>query len=237
MKTPALPLEFADNAAVRQDLHERLLSLNWHAFAASVARLLEAMGYADVRIAGRANWKGKNQNGGFDIEATLPGGLGSRRVIVTLKQFDEQVIYRRTVDELAGACLRVGAGEALLITTGQFAPSIEQSWRRHFAAPLAPVRLLGGDALLDKMLEHGIGVQGDNAAGGLKIDDVFFADLEAHYTGNRRADCLRPGETPLKISVLVEPARRSAKRPVQRATIVTLPLRSVTRKAAAPYRD
>jgi len=144
-------------------LHCRLLDLDFPAFAFCVCRLLEALGYQDVHLAGRREWKGYNKpgGGGYDLEATLPGSLSSRRIIAQIKQFDGLRVHQRSVDELRGACLRVGAAEALLITTSAFSKVARAGAAAPGGAgsPVAPVRLMDGDELAALLIRHQIGVK------------------------------------------------------------------------------
>lgn len=203
---------FTDVAALRPALRERLLSLNFHAFARVVAHLLERTGYEQVRLAGRTDWKGHNGKAGasgYDLLAVLPAGpLGGRdsapsrrRVIAQLKQFGpDQSVYQRNVDELRGVALRSGAAEALLVTTGRFSPAVRAGQVQ--AAPLIPVRLVGGDELLDLLIARRVGVRvgsaGNNGNAGnaaLEVDAAWFDGLERDSDGNGRNDC-RGGCTP-----------------------------------------
>lgn len=164
-----------------EQLHCRLLDLDFPAFALCLCRLLEALGYQDVHLAGRREWKGYNKpgGGGYDLEATLPssplpgsplsGSLSSRRVIAQIKQYDALAVHQRSVDELRGTGLRVGAAEALLITTSAFSRVV----RKSAAAPLsdgspvapvrlmdfAPVRLMDGDELIALLIRYHLGVK------------------------------------------------------------------------------
>ena len=103
-------------------LRSRLLALDFPAFARCVCHLMDALGYEDAHLAGRREWKGYNRpgGGGYDLEATLPGGMAPRRVIAQIKQYDTLAVHQRSVDELRGACLRAGAAEGLLVTTSAF---------------------------------------------------------------------------------------------------------------------
>jgi len=159
-----------------------MLALPFGAFVRCLADLLDALGYVDVRPAGRTQWKGRNQAGGCDIEAGLPSGLGHRRVVVQVKQFGpDQRVYQRAVDELRGVALREWAGEALLLTTGPVSLAIREP-----AGVLVPVRLLGDGALLDALIGNGVGVRVTN--GKWSVDGAYFDRL----TRECRAD--RPGD-------------------------------------------
>ncbi len=180
----------------------RLLDLDFPAFALCVCRLLEALGYQDVHLAGRREWKGYNKpgGGGYDLEATLPGSLlpgsllpsslSSRRVIAQIKQFDGLHVHQRSVDELRGTCLRVGAAEALLITTSAFSKVARAGVAAPLSAgsPFAPVRLMDGNELIALLIHYRLGIKecrtstrktGDENRVGKQweIDEPFFAEL------------------------------------------------------------
>jgi restriction endonuclease Mrr len=173
-------------------LSVRLLSLPFDAYLQVVARLLEALGYQEVRLAGRADWKGRNRAGGFDLTASLPGGLYPRRVVIQAKQFDgSKRLFQRHADELRGVAIRARASEAMLITTGSISPSLDAS---ALALPILPLRLIGGEQLLALLIKHSIGVTPSGA-----LDEGFFTYLEREARGNRQADCL--GSTTLLVEV------------------------------------
>ena len=213
---------------IADQLRRRLLALDYPAFARCACKLLEALGYEDARPAGRRAWKGYNcpGGGGYDLEAALPGGLASRRVVAQIKQFDTLAVRQKSVDEMRGACLRAGAAEALLVTTSAFSKVV----RKQAAAPdrasalVAPVRLIDGQELLGLLIRHRLGVREsvdvreqievrEWVRGGtrrLEIDDAFFESITAHATPavleNRGPSAPRPG-------------RRSAP-PVWRVTVL-----------------
>ena len=149
------------------------------------------MGYQNVKLSGRTNWVGRNADGGYDLVADLPVPGGTRRVIIQAKQYTpERHIFRRTVDELRGVCLRAGASEALLITTSAFSDTLDP--RRFSSAPLLPVRLVDGAELTELMAQHRVGVWEEPPASvdvpaGRGVDEAFFTSLEASYRGNARS--------------------------------------------------
>ena len=177
---------------IRDRLRRRLLALNYHAFAHCLCLLLARLGYEDVRVAGRTRWKGRNCEGGYDIEASLPAGVGRRRTIVQVKQFDTLPVFQRSVDELRGTCLRAGATEALLITTSTFSPVVLRNAESHAGsagAQVAPVRLLDGAELLDLLVLHRVGVWEEAGSSAsqphrLGLDGAFFDELSRTYAGN-----------------------------------------------------
>ena len=187
----------ADNPALHlhSALKAQLLDLPFAAFASCIGDLLRAEGYTDVRLAGRVTYLGRNKEGGYDIEAYLPsplgragatGGVLRRKVLVQIKQFPHTVkVYQRTLDALRGACLRTGAIEAVLITTSDFSPVVRNTEcvlrREAGSSSFAPVHLLSGDALVERLIAHRIGVQ-ETTTGHLVLDPAYFNHLEAEDT-------------------------------------------------------
>lgn len=169
------------DALQKLELRSRLLSLPFQSFALCLGDLLTALGYEDVKLTGRTHWKGRNQNGGHDMEALLPSGLGHRRVIVQVKQFGpEQRVYQRSVDELRGVALREWAGEALLLTSGPVSSAISEP-----EGCVLPVRLMDGDTLLDKMAGCRVGVR--EVCGKLLADEAYFDGLLGKEPNEERA--------------------------------------------------
>ena len=176
-------------ATLRQELRARLLSLPFHAFARCLADLVLALGYEDVALAGRTEWKGRNTSGGFDLVAWASTGLSRHKVLVGCKQYDALPIHQRAVDELRGACLREGAHEALLLTTSTFSRRVVllQIGNRESSGQIVPVRLLDGEGLLERCLRHHIGVQEVGTPGRLVLDHAYFDSLRERFPGNSRS--------------------------------------------------
>lgn len=214
------------DAALERDLLDRLLLLNYHAFLRAMSALLERMGYQNIRLSGRTGWVGRNADGGYDLVADLPVPGGTRRVIIQAKQFGEgRRIFRRTVDELRGVCLRAGASEAILITTSAFSDTLDS--RRLSSATLVPVRLIDGSELAELMTLHRVGIWEEPPAslqepGRRGIDEAYFTDLEISFSG-----VARPGKEEhfsLEFSLTITPRCRRIN-----------PLK--TKKAALPQRS
>ncbi len=180
LKTPELPSSPIHHGPIQDQLRRRLLALDFHAFARCLCLLLTRLGYQEVRLAGRTQWKGRNRSGGYDIEAALPAGVGRRRIIVQAKQFDTLPIFQRSVDELRGVCLRAGAAEALLITASTFSPVVLRN-AASAGTQVAPVRLLAGGELLDLLVRHRVGVREEGGSAPrprrLGLDEAFFGRL------------------------------------------------------------
>ncbi len=177
------------------DLHQRLLELPFDAFAALVARLLPKLGYQDVRMAGRRDFKGRNGRDGatgYDLSATKQG----RTVLIQLKQFKAtRPLFQRSLDELRGVTLRSGAAEALLITTGSFSPSVDR--KSHRLAPITPISTISGEELVEHLVRHRIGVNRRGA-----IDEALFTQLTTDAMGNSPSDCT--GSTAFVVTVGVQ---------------------------------
>jgi restriction endonuclease Mrr len=167
-------------------LRSRLATVPFPAFAAFVGEVLTAAGYENVQARGRTRFLGKNQSGGIDLTATLSSHLGIRTVIAQLKQLGPDVaVAQRYVDELRGVCLRTGAAEALLITTGVFANRARENAARTAHSPVAPVRLLNGESLVRLAVQHSIGVTTKTIKGSEEktMDGAYFAALEECFAG------------------------------------------------------
>jgi hypothetical protein len=179
---------------IADQFRQRLLALDYSAFAQCVCLLLEALGYEQARPAGRQAWKGYNRpgGGGYDLEAVLPGGLSPRRVVVQLKPFRGSRVHQSNVDELRGACLRSGAEEALLVTTSAFSHVVQncemtykEKGHKQTASPnrtgarIAPVRLIDGTELIDLLIRFRLGVRECSQGRGrrLEIDEAFFREI------------------------------------------------------------
>ena len=170
-----------------RDLLGRLRALPYRALLLLVAQLLERQGSQNVQFAGRNGFVGRNQGGGWDLEATLPphqifaSSQPGVRSLIQVKQFGDLAVQQRTVDELRGCCLRAGAGQGLLVTTSRFSPV---AVRAAAASALAPIALINAEDLLDLLVQHGMGVMRAMSSQ-LHLDPDFFKSLEA------KADALR----------------------------------------------
>lgn len=168
---------------LRKQLYDRLQRLAFPAFAECVCHTLEACGYTGVETR-RVDRKGKNAGGGWDLEAILNAGLSSCRTLVQLKHSPGQKpVQCRCVDELRGAALRSGAGEAVLVTTGGFSPLAVKAAT---GCSYPPVRLIDGARLAELMRRHHVGLRRATAAPDdhdrWVTDTAFFDSLERDAT-------------------------------------------------------
>ncbi len=164
------------------ELRERLLALPYRAFLQAVIHLLSAQGYGRVVPAGRSGFKGRNRAGGWDLEAQDRIDGETFRCIVQAKQIGARAIYQRQVDELRGAALRAGADEALLVTLSIFSPPARLAVLA--GARLAPIRLVDGQALVEQMVEHQIGICLDGRQ--WAVNALYFESLEKRF-GERQS--------------------------------------------------
>lgn len=188
-------------------LRARLLLLPFDALIQVVALLLEQLGCRNIQFADRRDFRGRNGKagkGGWELTAWLPQAVpdasgAATRVVVQIKQCDGERLYQRTVDELRGVALRLGAGEALLVTTGPVSRSLIESSP---GSCLPTVRIVDGGALCRLLIQHGIGLtrQGE-------LNEELFSGLEHRARGNGRADC-SPGKQYL-LKVSLEPVVRT----------------------------
>ncbi len=204
-----------DGAALRSALRDRLLTLPFSGFARVMGTLLEKMGYTDIAFTSRKDFRGRNGKdgaaGGYDLLATMRTAVTadktsfscSRRVLMQVKQFDERkTVYQRSVDELRGACLRTGAAEGMILTTGAVSKRLERS--RLASSPFAPVRLVDGEELLDLLVTHRVGAWSEAGGGRFGLDESFFTDLLRRSTGNGPADrATSPPSLPRSVRVTV----------------------------------
>lgn len=218
---------------------QQLAELPFDRFTRCIRDLLTAEGYSDVRYAGRVGYRGRNRGGGYDLGATIPSPLsGNKRqkAIVQIKQYPPALhVHQRTLDELRGVCLRVGAAEGVLVTTSDFSSVIRATDTviNRVADTFVPVHLINGADLLDRLARHRLGVKdGIHGDGSLAIDPVYFADPSDRarsktppiLTGGRHVPS-RPDKAEGFQNTQSKPAAR--RRPAYTATAVmsvTLPL-------------
>jgi hypothetical protein len=181
MSTHSSPIDFFASS-IDPFIGTRLQQLPYDAFAKLVARLLPALGYNEVRVMGRRDFKGRNGRdgaGGFDLLARRFG----RTVLVQLKQYQSHHrLFQRSLDELRGVALRAGASEALLITTGIFSQAVNRDALQRSA--IVPVSTLDGEELLTLLIENGIGIKSTG-----RVDEELLEHLTREATGNSPADC------------------------------------------------
>ena len=165
--------------ALRAVLRARLLTLSFHAFEACICDLLRSLGYQEVRLLSRTQWKQPTRHGGKDLEAKLCAGVSGAPLLVQVKQY-ERTVSRRFIDELRGTILRTGGGHGLIVTTSGFS-AIAQ--RAAASDHVTPIRLVGREELLDLLCLYQIGVVQERKRGEkrLCIDEDYFRALQEKF--------------------------------------------------------
>jgi len=133
---------------VRQEIADRLSTMDPFAFEHLVKTLLEAMDYEDVEVTS------KSGDGGVDVIARIQLGITEVVEVVQVKRHARN-IQRSVMDALRGSLHRFGAVRGTIITTGGFASGTKKA---AFEPGAAPITLIDGQRLIDLMLENDFGV-------------------------------------------------------------------------------
>ena len=152
-------------ASVRNNLRDRLLTMKPVAFEHLVKRLLEEMDYQDVKVTPRSG------DGGVDVVADIELGITSVREVIQAKRH-RRTIPRKDLDALRGSLFRFDAVRGTIIATSSFSKRTKED---ALAPGAAPITLIDGDKLIDLLIEHRIGVHEHTI---LAVDPEVFADLE-----------------------------------------------------------
>jgi restriction system protein len=147
--------QLCNDATLRKELHEKLLGLPLPVFERLVLRVIQQSGYRDVHLAEKMDSRGRTLIGGLDLKAYCQTDIAQSLTIAQIKRHKGQV-PRRFVDELRGAMLRTGAKHSLLITTSMCSKAAHDAAQ---AIGILPVTLIEGDALLNLLLTHHMGVE------------------------------------------------------------------------------
>lgn len=134
---------------VREALLDEMRSMNPYAFEHLIAALLDEMGYDDPTVTARSNDKG------VDVVASIKLGISSVREVVQAKR-QKGNIHRPVLDALRGSLHRFQAVRGTIITTGGFATG---TIKAAFEPGAAPITLIDGEALVNLLMEHNIGVR------------------------------------------------------------------------------
>jgi len=136
------------NAAVRRQLHDRLLDMPPAAFEALIGQLLIKLGFDDVAVTDLTG------DGGIDVRGTLVvGDVIRTRMAVQVKRW-RQNVQAPIVQQVRGS---LGAHEqGLIITTSGFSAGAREEARRANAVPVA---LMDGEQLVALLVQHDLGVR------------------------------------------------------------------------------
>ena len=133
---------------VRDEIAQRLSTMDPFAFEGLVKTLLEAMDYEDVEVTS------KSGDGEVDVIGRIQLGITEVVEVVQVKRHARN-IQRSVMDALRGSLHRFGAVRGTIITTGGFARGTKEA---AFEPGAPPITLIDGDRLIDLMLDHDIGV-------------------------------------------------------------------------------
>lgn len=149
--TPPNPIEELasekSNAARRQLAHQ-LQSMDPFHFEHLIKKLLENMGYDNVKVTAASNDKG------VDVVADIELGISRVREVIQVKR-QQSNIGRPVLDRLRGSLWQFNAVRGSIITTGGFTHSARET---AFVPNVAPITLIDGEHLLHLLIEHKIGV-------------------------------------------------------------------------------
>lgn len=153
--------------AVRESIRELLLDMDPIAFEHLIKQLLEKMGYQNVDVTA------STRDGGVDVVGDIEMGISSIREAIQVKRH-RQPIPRKIVAELRGSLHRFNAFRGSIITTSRFTKGAREEVASE--KNVAPITLMDGDELIDRLIEHNIGVRRRTIV--MEIDtDAFFATV------------------------------------------------------------
>ncbi|GAB2967195.1 restriction endonuclease [Hymenobacter coalescens] len=156
------------DAALKQDLLERMVQLPWQAFERLVVDLLVRMGYGgSFAEAGEAFQRGGD--GGLDgvIKADR---LGFDKLYVQAKRWQSgNTVGRPDIQAFAGALLEKGATKGAFITTSRFSAEA----RAYRPANLNLV-LIDGNELAQLMIDYSVGVSIESTIQLKRLDNDYF---------------------------------------------------------------
>jgi len=155
------------NQAQREELRQRLESMDPVLFEGLIRDLLEAMGYEDVQVTKQSGDKG------VDVTGTVQLGISSVSEVVQVKRHKGS-IGRPVLDQLRGALPYHKAIRGTIITTGAFSKGCEQA---ALFPGAAPITLIDGQRLMDLLEEHDVGVQRREVVL-IEVDEKYFDATE-----------------------------------------------------------
>jgi restriction system protein len=158
--------------AGRAQLADYLASMDPFKFEWLVKRLLEEMGYSDVKTTAPTNDKG------VDVVGDIQLGISSVHEVVQVKRYKGN-INRRVLDELRGSLYRFDAVRGTIISTGGFSQGTKDA---AFERGAAPITLIDGERLLDLLIQNGIGAR-KAAVEYIEFDPSRLTGLEEQEEG------------------------------------------------------
>lgn len=158
-------------AALRDELLERILANSPVFFEQLIVDLLVAMGYGGSHKDAAAQL-GRSGDGGVD-GIVNEDRLGLDRIYVQAKRYAPgNPIGRPDVNAFVGSLVGLSASKGVFVTTSTFSQPA-----RDYVRQLAQrVILIDGQELADLMIEHGVGVRSYRRVEFKRLDEDFFGE-------------------------------------------------------------
>jgi len=158
-------------AALRDELLQRILSNSPAFFEQLIVDLLVAMGYGGSHKDAAAQL-GRSGDGGVD-GIVNEDRLGLDRIYVQAKRYGPgNPVGRPDVNGFVGSLVGLGATKGVFVTTSTFSQPA-RDYVRHLAQR---VILIDGQELADLMIEHGVGVRSYRTVEFKRLDEDFFGE-------------------------------------------------------------
>jgi len=143
-----VPPESPEVQDVRQQLKNKLLTLDSKQFENVLGRLLNNLGMEKVRVIG------KTADGGVDVEGTMP--ILNIRIAVQAKKYALQnSVGIDPVQRLIGSVISSGYTRGIFITTSHFTAGARETAEM----PDSRIVLIDGEELVDMMMKRGWGIK------------------------------------------------------------------------------
>lgn len=172
--TPEEQIEAAHlalQAALRDDLLQRILQNSPSFFERVIVDLLVAMGYGGSHQ-NAATQLGRSGDGGVD-GVLNEDRLGLDRVYVQAKRYATgNQVGRPDVQAFVGSLVGLGATKGVFVTTSTFSAQAAE-FVRHLSQR---VILIDGKKLADLMIEHNVGVRASRTVEFKRLDEDFFSE-------------------------------------------------------------
>lgn len=142
--------ELADEylSAFKEKIRQKLQDLTPGQFERFAGTLLSAYGFNEVKVTG------KSADGGIDGHGKLKVGLASMNVAFQCKRW-QGAVGRPEIDKFRGA-IQGEFEQGIFFTTSQFSSQAQEASIKKGAAPIV---LLDGDAIVQLMVDKGLGIQ------------------------------------------------------------------------------
>lgn len=158
-------------AALRDELLQRILSNSPAFFEQLIVDLLVAMGYGGSHKDAAAQL-GRSGDGGVD-GIVNEDRLGLDRIYVQAKRYAPgNAVGRPDVNGFVGSLVGLGATKGVFVTTSSFSQPA-RDYVKHLSQRII---LIDGQELADLMIEHGVGVRSYRTVEFKRLDEDFFGE-------------------------------------------------------------